>query len=271
MTNESDTFPTNAGATERNLRGFKLGDIDGSWPDPNPTPKPSVAARVPLALAVIDWTADIVTISLSADLAQEELSTMIHYMRYDPAVLEYVGMTSGTQTSTFRVVDHLVSPGDLRGLSLGWKGPATSSGDVLRVRFRVLTPEPTRVGFSRLLVNDRVPANIPEIEISKGGSSSVPSLPGAYALSGYPNPFNPMTRIEFSIPAGVDLVHVNVRVYDIAGRLVRTLVDQAHGPGSYGVTWDGADNEGNPARSGIYFVRAEAGDWSDTKKMTLLK
>ncbi len=84
----------------------------------------------------------------------------------------------------------------------------------------------------------------------------------------YPNPFNPATAIRFSIPeAGV----VRLQVYDVAGRVVRTLMDGAMGAGRVLVTWDGTDETGRRVASGVYFYRLEASGATLTRKMMLLK
>ena len=87
-------------------------------------------------------------------------------------------------------------------------------------------------------------------------------------VSSWPNPFNPFTTIGYSIPkAGV----VYVRVYDVKGRLVRTLVNGYKSSDQHVVTWDGCNAGGAPVASGIYFVRLESGGHVATKKIALLK
>lgn len=89
-------------------------------------------------------------------------------------------------------------------------------------------------------------------------------LPSKYALGqNYPNPFNPSTKIKFSIPkAGL----VNLKVYDILGREVQTLVNKELTAGEFIVDFDGTD-----LASGTYFYRIQAGDFVEVKKMVLLK
>lgn len=84
----------------------------------------------------------------------------------------------------------------------------------------------------------------------------------------YPNPFNPSTKIKFDIPSNVKSKTSNVRivVYNFLGESVATLVDKQMQPGSYEVDFDG-----NNLSSGTYFYRIEAGDFSDSKKMLLIK
>ena len=83
-----------------------------------------------------------------------------------------------------------------------------------------------------------------------------------------PNPFNPSTTISFTLP---ERARVTLTVYDVQGRLVRTLVDEMAGEGYQERIWDGKDASGNPVGSGVYFYRLTAGDKTLTKKMVLLK
>ncbi|MBX7044098.1 MAG: T9SS type A sorting domain-containing protein [Ignavibacteria bacterium] len=90
------------------------------------------------------------------------------------------------------------------------------------------------------------------------------TVPGGFELNqNYPNPFNPSTKISFSIPsAGA----VKLAVYDKLGRTVAELVNRHMPAGSYETTWSGESNS-----SGIYFLRLEAGSFSASRKMLLLK
>jgi len=97
------------------------------------------------------------------------------------------------------------------------------------------------------------------------------SLPKTYSLSqNSPNPFNPATTISYSLPEG-NPVHVSIRIYDLRGRLLRTLVDCVKEAGSYSIFWDGRDEKGRRLSSGIYFYRMKAGDFVQTRKMVILK
>lgn len=85
----------------------------------------------------------------------------------------------------------------------------------------------------------------------------------------FPNPFNPSTSIRFGLPQEEK---VTIRIYDILGREVRTLVDdQAYRAGYHIVTWNGRDKLGLPAASGLYIYRISAGTFSQTQKMLLVK
>ncbi len=91
----------------------------------------------------------------------------------------------------------------------------------------------------------------------------------AYSLfQNYPNPFNQSTRIEFSLSHSG---FVNLSIYDLLGRKVRTLVSENLSPGYKYVMWDGKDDSKRGLSSGIYFYQLKVGDLSETKKLVLLK
>jgi hypothetical protein len=85
----------------------------------------------------------------------------------------------------------------------------------------------------------------------------------------YPNPFNPSTTIRFGVAKAGP---VTLRIYNVRGQLVRTLVDDVRQPGvEHMVTWNGRDDRGRSVASGVYFVRLEASRFTQTRKMVLLR
>ncbi len=84
----------------------------------------------------------------------------------------------------------------------------------------------------------------------------------------YPNPFNPVTTITYSI---AKTRFVSLKIYDVLGRLIRILVEEKKEKGRYEVVWDGRDEKGREVVSGIYFYQLTAGEFKDTKKLALLR
>jgi hypothetical protein len=84
-----------------------------------------------------------------------------------------------------------------------------------------------------------------------------------------PNPFNPVTNIRYDVPAGGG--HVNIAVFDVAGRLVRQVLDEHRAPGKWTVEWDGTSNRGVSVASGVYFCRLRAPGYEKIMRMTLIK
>ncbi len=97
--------------------------------------------------------------------------------------------------------------------------------------------------------------------------------PDAFALGqAYPNPFNPSTQVNFSIPVGAQNQAASLQVYDAVGQLVATLLNGPLAAGHYQADWDGTDDAGRAVGSGSYFLHLRIGDlyWA-SQKMTLLK
>jgi hypothetical protein len=89
------------------------------------------------------------------------------------------------------------------------------------------------------------------------------------ALNGcYPNPFNPTTTISYSVKATTP---VSVEIYNTKGQKVRTLVNETKAQGNYNITWNGTDDHGTKVTSGVYFFKMNAGKFTSSKKMILMK
>jgi len=106
---------------------------------------------------------------------------------------------------------------------------------------------------------------------SSGGIAEVPQPGGQacrWALSqNSPNPWAGSTEIVFEVSSRA---RVTVKVFNVAGQLVRTLVDEHKEPGRYGVSWDGKDRSGKRVASGVYFYKMEAGPYKATRKMLMV-
>ncbi len=89
-------------------------------------------------------------------------------------------------------------------------------------------------------------------------------VPGTFRLSqNYPNPFNPSTTISYSIP---EYTNISIKVFDILGNEIETLISEEKPAGSYEALFDGTE-----LTSGVYFYRVHAGDFISTKRMVLMK
>ena len=94
-------------------------------------------------------------------------------------------------------------------------------------------------------------------------------IPVKYAFhQNYPNPFNPVTTLRYDIPENS---HVNITIYDMLGRQVKTLINQTQDTGYRSVIWDATNDYGKPVSAGIYLYQIQAGEYMQTKKMVLLK
>jgi hypothetical protein len=124
---------------------------------------------------------------------------------------------------------------------------------------------------SDLINPSLVEAAVDDFELLTGsGSSAVPTeaeAPARFALLGSkPNPAHASTSIAFQIPVSGP---VRLNVYDVSGRLVRTLANQSFAAGVHQVVWDGADAQGKNAASGVYFYKMQAGSYQATRSLVL--
>ncbi|MDD4677412.1 MAG: choice-of-anchor J domain-containing protein [Candidatus Cloacimonetes bacterium] len=84
----------------------------------------------------------------------------------------------------------------------------------------------------------------------------------------YPNPFNPETTIAYSVK---ETLPVTIEIYNLKGQKVTTLVNETLVPGNYSIVWKGLDDNNHPVASGVYFFKMNAGKYSSTKKMIMMK
>ena len=160
---------------------------------------------------------------------------------------------------------HMVEPGQIEAAAgrIGYDWSARGDAELVTLRFVTLGDDPGVIDVaSRLLVNSNFEGMPMKIE----KAAALPKFAALY--QNYPNPFNPSTEINFDLPAARD---VKLRIYNQLGQTVRTLVDNRMKAGRHSLKWDGSDDMGRGAASGVYFFNLEAGDFSQIRKMMLVK
>jgi len=211
----------------------------------------------------------VVPITLASDGTIQGMSTKI---TWNDDVLEYVGWAPGDLSSRQNRIAPVYSPtpGTFDVAVMGVTGQGLAGdGTLATMRFRVKQEGST--GFAFESVDARDDANQ---ALSLQGSV-VQTAPGSPALvsrsvlrSNVPNPFNPLTKVRFALSqAG----RVDVKIYDVSGRLVRTLVSEVRTAGEHEVVWNGTDDNGRSVSSGTYLLRMQAPDRSESRRMTLIK
>jgi len=132
------------------------------------------------------------------------------------------------------------------------------------IRFHFASDE--QYGFEGWYIDDiHVSTDVP----TDAGSDGTPRSPAANRLApAYPNPFNPRTFIPFEL-AGRGAVEM--KIFDAAGRLVRTLIEGTYETGRHTAVWDGQDARGKTVASGIYFCRLKAGAYTATTRLALIR
>ncbi len=124
----------------------------------------------------------------------------------------------------------------------------------------------TLVNFGLKVPKDLIPADVIQIAYKIHNKET---LPTGFALEqNYPNPFNPKTQIDYALPKDCN---VKVMIYNILGQKVMILVDEFQIAGFKTVVWDGKDDQGQKCGSGIYFYKIQAGEFTQAKKMVIVK
>jgi len=119
------------------------------------------------------------------------------------------------------------------------------------------------------MVNAEVSLNGVVSSVSNAAGVTLKAVPSTYSLTqNFPNPFNPTTTIEYSIPTAGN---VSLVVYNVAGQKVRTLVNNTQSASFYKVVWDGKNDNGMTVGTGTYFYKLVSGNYSKIVKMTLMK
>lgn len=212
------------------------GDHRSVLPDVNPTVRGTGGLHPPVVMGVLD-AAGFPPVNNFDVLSAAGLSTK--EMEYLPTgqAAQLMQHTTNNQAATATVI--------LDGFNaLFWSSPG-----------------PWEALANVLTVLDEIPYMVTGIE------------PASFANrldNAYPNPFNPATTIKYSI---AEQGHVTLNVYNVAGQLVRRLVNEAQSPqaGGFVAEWNGTSDAGTEVSSGVYFYRLEANGFKETKKMVLLK
>ena len=260
--------PLDSTSTNENYVGIVIGDVSGNWPE-TVFPLASRAAggagvRTVTPSDISAFPGEEATLSVRIDNGDGVFSAGMT-LHYDLAVLEVVDVTPTDLTAGYLIA----YKGTEEGVKIGLAGgrPLRGEGSIVDVRFRVLPTvglnASSEIALSGLKLNEgRIPA------AWKSARFAVP-LPQTFAVSqNYPNPFNPRTSLKYELPVDA---RVRIKVYSIAGQVVRELVDEGQKAGYYTVSWDGRDDFGRQVASGIYLCRVQAGAFQAMKKMVILK
>jgi hypothetical protein len=212
-------------------------------------------------------------------------------LSYDPSVIyvetvqlgDLLASTGRSANAIGPKIDNELGRVLFGGWTLGENVGPDGDGTLAEVTVSIRQCEAaTDMALSRVVVTDKSgwPATLGDITDgvveTHCGSSGVPedgrTLPETYKLyPARPNPSSASTIIGFAIPAGSGQVPVEVVIYNVAGREVRTVVERGYGPGWHEVEWDGRDATGQPVAPGVYFCKMRTGGFTATRSLTVLR
>jgi len=222
---------------------------------------------------ILSWkSADAEQGAIRAALRADKLvpsSGYVAKVHYDTEEASFVGAASGEslyKDGRTRVEE--IGPGVLLVLSGVLDGDTRSgSGELVSLVFR---PKDGKTGVR--LRTEALTVLLPENRMAAPAQPDPIRLllppETFYLLQNVPNPFNPETTIAYELP---EAVQVQLAIFNLVGQRVRGLVDEFKTAGRYEVRWDGKDDFGRDVGSGVYFYSLEAGTFSTTKRMLLIR
>ncbi|MFC1562574.1 YCF48-related protein [candidate division KSB1 bacterium] len=198
---------------------------------------------------------NIIVYQVEANKIDEVLSAEL-LLSYDNQNLKYIGYELTENTKDFIVETSDGEDGLLSVAMAGGKSLNERAG-LISLKFENKGDSEGDVQVVSAMLNE---SNVETIAASP---------PNKFSLSqNFPNPFNPETEIRYQIPENTKVV---LKIYNILGQEVRTLVDEVKSPGSYNIKWNGKNNYGVTVSTGVYLYRIQAGDFVSTKKLVFLK
>jgi hypothetical protein len=188
-------------------------------------------------------------------------------LAWDASVVQPLGMTSGSFITDQHGMVLSPEPGTVDAALLGARDQGiTGEGEVARVTFKVLRAGDAGIRLGQVVARDAVNRPIEAGAIDQVTQAAAPAV--TTLLAPAPNPFRDNATLVFSLsqPGAVELA-----LYSVDGRRVRTLVSERREPGVYRVAWDGRDEGRNAVAPGVFYARLRAGGKQFTKSLVYLR
>jgi len=188
----------------------------------------------------------------------------------------YVEIVNGSKADT---LDFIGSGGALDSLLIGndwlketYDLSSYGFGDTVQVKFTFVSDE-SEVAEGFYIDDVNIEGSNSSISVGTPGEYPPTIRPALFQLcQNYPNPFNSSTTIRYQLSAVSDqLSAMSLKIYNILGQEIRTLIKGKERNGIHKVIWDGRDNKGREVSSGVYLYRLKMGPFSQTRKLVLLK
>ncbi|MFQ6092081.1 MAG: choice-of-anchor D domain-containing protein [bacterium] len=281
-----DYYFLSSDLADQDYTALVYGDVSGNWPGAGAgkLPVPPVRPRVVLPDLLSAVPGETASIPVLLEEAEGVISADVQ-LGYDPQALDLVEVRTTSFTSDFVLQFH--DRGGVVQVAMAGVKYLRGTGELLRLTFWVSSladcDQGIPIEISATVNEDVVAAD------HLSGMLTLPrtTVPDGYGLEqNYPNPFNPATTIRFTIPSreqrtgseevrGTNLelgtLRTTLKIYNILGQEVRTLVDETTEAGYYSVVWDGRDEKGDELSSGVYYCQMMAGPFVSTKRMVLLR
>jgi len=208
-----------------------------------------------------------------------QLKTPLDLTTSENAMLVFWTLYSFHRNKAFAYVEVSIDSGNtwqtletISGVRRAWGSVEISLLDYVGrndvfLRFRTESADDANSNFDGWHIDDiQIRAPIPTDVNSSGTTIEIPKE--YFLMQNFPNPFNPATKIAYGIP---EATHVSIRIFNLLGQHVRTLIDQKQPAGTYQLVWDGKNESGEHLTSGLYFYQIKTESFIQTRKMVWMK
>jgi hypothetical protein len=198
----------------------------------------------------------------------ERFNTLVATISYDPGCLKFKAAESPMLSRGFMFVSNENEPGKIHFAMAGAAGMIGKEDLLVLIFEKIGQPEMTDLQVSRLFINDQ-PVAQPTNAHLEFYKTNLVAIPEQFNLEqNYPNPFNPETQITYHLPEARDVV---LKVFNLLGDEICTLVNAKKEAGIHHVTWNGKDANGREVSSGVYLLKIQAGNFQMNRKMVKLQ
>lgn len=240
-----------------------VGDVSGNWNPAEGATRPLSAVSIEKNMILQQGESFALPLHLKSD---EDILAIDLTLTYDQHVVVFDSVSRSEGMAHFMMVCN-DQPGYVHAVWYGAK-PVRKPSVFLNLWFRIVgrQGDVSMITPERVLINERsIGAPCFKVTVSE-------NLPEVFVLEqNVPNPFNPETSIRYQIPDGPSPVKTTLRIFNILGQEVKTLVSEIQGAGQYTVRWDGRDAQGDEIPSGVYLYQLISGDFIQTKKMVYVR
>lgn len=275
---EGRSYANAANAAGQDFYGIKLGDVNNTW-DPNTARTPFIGElNLILEDAQVSADQELIVPVRVADFT--DISGYQFTLEWDATKLEYLGVENGLLNGYFG--ESKVAQGKL---ATSWEdelGGAISLEDgsvIFNARFKVKgkMEQSTHVYIGSGMANAEaynddlkrlsLKTRAAQVSSDAGGQAAEAATDGYYLSGNFPNPFEKITELTLRVPEAVEM---EFSIFDLNGQEVRSFAQQFEA-GEHTVRWDGSDANGNQISNGVYYIRAQNGEFSATRKMILMR
>lgn len=262
-------FPLSANQADQDFQAIVYGDVSGNWTQPGMEvasfPKGAAGS------AELNWgdirqrSEHTFELPINARINGDLLAGQIQ-LQFDPAAISLDDISLGDKLSHFNF-EYRETNGKLN-IAFASASPVTAEMELLKLNFCAGLNESNKktiLEIVEVLLNDgQITANYDQPPLLFN-----PTVPQNTELfQNYPNPFNPETTIKYQLK---ESDRVTLKIFDLLGKEVTTLLAEVQEAGRYAISWNGADFSGRQVATGVYFYRLETANYQATKKLLLIR